>query len=391
MRILFIHNFHQKFGGDDTVVENYVAMLRRRGHLVELYQRHNDEIAGFGFLDKIRFFIDAVFSLRTWRDIGRLIQQFSPELIFVHGIYPLISPSVYDVAWKFRIPVVQMVHDMRFWCPSAWFFRSGRVCTLCSKGNFWHSIRYRCYRNSLLLSALYATSIFLLRKRGFFKKVSLFIIPSDHIRGYLADGGVVSERIALHPHIVAAAGLNSAAAKPSERYVAFLGRLSPEKGLMLLMRAAERFPHMGFKIGGTGPMEDDLRAYVRKHNLSNVWFCGFFAGEDKNRFLREATLLAAPSECYESFGQVVVEAYASGTPVIAANHGGLASLVQDGETGWLFRPGDEEHFLDVLQRAWDFPDLGKISRSAFDYFEKKLSEDVLISRLEQSLKSVVKI
>jgi glycosyltransferase involved in cell wall biosynthesis len=391
VRILFVHNFHQKFGGDDTVVENYVAMLRRRGHSVELYQRHNDEISSFGLLNKIRFFIDAVFSLKTWKDVRGLIQQFSPELIFVHGIYPLISPSVYDVAWKFRIPVVQMVHDMRFWCPMAWFYRSGRVCTLCSKGNFWHSIRYRCYRNSRLLSALYATSIFLLRKRGFFKKVSLFIIPSEHIRGYLMDSGVAPGRIALHPHIVAAAGLSCATAKPAERYVAFLGRLSPEKGLMLLMRAAERFPNMVFKIGGTGPMEDALRAHVQQRKLSNVQFCGFLAGEDKNRFLREATLLAAPSECYESFGQVVVEAYVSGTPVIAANHGGLASLVRDGETGWLFRPGDEEHFFDVLQRAWNSPDLEKMSRAALDYVEKNLSESVLISHLEQSLKSVVKI
>jgi glycosyltransferase involved in cell wall biosynthesis len=195
----------------------------------------------------------------------------------------------------------------------------------------------------------------------------------------------------LHPHIIAAAALSFAAAEPAERYVAFLGRLSPEKGLMLLMHAAKRFPHMGFKIGGTGPMEDELRAYARKHNLSNVQFCGFLSGEDKSRFLREATLLAAPSECYESFGQVVVEAYAAGTPVIAASHGGLASLVLDGQTGWLFRPGDEDHFFDVLRRAWDSPELGKISRSAFDYFENNLSENVLISRLEQSLKSVVKI
>jgi glycosyltransferase involved in cell wall biosynthesis len=390
MKIIFIHNFHQKFGGDDTVVKNYVAMLRRRGHSVELYQRHNDEILGFGIFAKIRFFIDTVLSLKTWRDLNRLIPQFQPDLIFVHGIYPLISPSVYDIAWMHKVPVVQMVHDMRFWCPMAWFFRSGKVCTLCSKGNFWHSIRYRCYRNSLVLSILYATSIFLMRKRGLFEKVRLFIIPSEHIRKYLIGSGILPERIALHPHIVAAPKEGASPLKSTERYVAFLGRLSPEKGLMLLMRAAERFPDITFKIGGTGPMEEELCAYVQEHKLLNVQFCGFLSGEDKEKFLQKATLLAVPSECYESFGQVVVEAYAAGTPVIAANHGGLASLVVDGETGWLFWPGIEEDFCAVLQKALDFPNLGKICSKAWKYFENNLSESVLIAHLEQSLEGVVK-
>lgn len=389
MKILFVHNFHQKFGGDDAVVENYIAMLRRRGHSVDLYQRHNDEILGFGVFAKIRFFMDTLLSLKTWRELNRLIPQFQPDLIFIHGIYPLISPSVYDIAWVHKVPVVQMVHDMRFWCPMAWFFRSKKVCTLCFKGNFWHSIRYLCYRNSLVLSILYATSIFLMRARGLFGKVRLFIIPSDHIRKYLVGSGVPPERVALNPHIIATPKPGASPRKSTERYVAFLGRLSSEKGLMLLMRAAQKFPRIIFKIGGTGPMETELREYARKYNLSNVQFCGFLVGEDKSRFLREATLLAAPSECYESFGQVVVEAYASGIPVIAANHGGLASLVVDGKTGWLFQPGDEDHFLDVLQHAWGCPDLEKMARAALDYFEKNLSEPVLISRLEQSLESVV--
>lgn len=389
MRILFVHNFHQKFGGDDTLVENYIAMLRRRGHVAELYKRHNDEIIDFGLFQKIRFCVDAIFSLKTWRELKRLIQQVQPDLIFIHGIYPLISPSVYDLAWKYNVPVVQMVHDMRFWCPMAWFYRNGNICTLCAKGNFLHSIRYKCYRNSRLLSALYATSIALSRMRGYFKKNKLFIIPSEHIREYLTDRGVPPERIALHPHIVAAQKQSTAPLDRSERYVAFLGRLSPEKGLMTIMRAARQFPNIPFRIGGTGPMEEEIRSFAKKHNMSNVKLCGFLTGEDKSRFLREAALLVAPSKCYESFGQVVVEANSVGTPVIAANHGGLASLVVDRKTGWLFKPGDDQNFHDVLQAAWDDPELEQISHNALEYFETHLAEDRLIADLEQSLERVV--
>lgn len=390
MRILFVHNYHQKFGGDDNIVSHYIELFRSHGHHIELYQRHNDEILKFSLIQKARFLLDVIFSLKTKKEVSKLIATFQPDMLFVHGVYPLISPSVYDVARRCKVPIVQMVHDMRMWCPSAWFFREGKICTLCAEGRFSHALRYRCYRRSWLLSALYALSIYLARKRGFFKKVRLFIIPSGHIRDYLLKSGVSVDRIVLHPHIVSVPVLENTLEKPQERYIAFLGRLSPEKGLMLLMVAAEQLPHISFRIGGTGPMENDLKAYVENHSLINVHFSGFLSGADKEGFLREATLLVAPSECYESFGQVVVEANAVGTPVIAANHGGLASLVKDGKTGWLFPPSNFEGFIKVIDNAWKCPTLDGISRNALYYYETKLAEDKLIMDLEHSLEGVVK-
>jgi glycosyltransferase involved in cell wall biosynthesis len=241
-----------------------------------------------------------------------------------------------------------------------------------------------------LLTTLYTVSIKLACWRGYFRKTNLFIIPSAHIRDYLIASGVSTERVALHPHIVAAAQATGLPYQSTERYVAFLGRLSPEKGLMSVMKAAEQYPHIMFKIAGTGPLETQLTDYVEKHNLSNVKFCGFLKGQDKIRFLQQAALLVTPSECYESFGQVVVEANAVGTPVVAANHGGLASLVSDKRTGWLFNPGDEKHFFEVLQNAWSDPNLANVSRNAMEYFETSLSENKLIADLECSLESVVK-
>jgi len=95
MKILFVHNFHQNFGGDDAIVQNYVELLHRRGHRLELYQRHNDEINSFGLWQKIRFISDVIFSIRTWWSLRRMVRSFGPDLIFVHGVFSLISPSVY--------------------------------------------------------------------------------------------------------------------------------------------------------------------------------------------------------------------------------------------------------------------------------------------------------
>ena len=389
MRMLVVHNFHRQFGGDDAIVSRYVHMLGKRGHKVFLYQRHNNEVLHFGLLRKARFPLDVLFSIRTWRDVKHLIKRERPDFLFVHGIYPLVSPSIYDVAWANHVPVVQMVHDMRFWCPSAWFFRSGKICTLCSRGNFLHGIIFRCYRRSFLLSATYAASLTLCRLRGVFAKIRLFIIPSAHIETYLIRSGVSPDRIALHPHIIAPPGRLPPFNVPAEKYACYLGRLSSEKGLLTLLEAARALSHVRFKIAGDGPLRDTLRQYVATHRLQNVEFCGFLTGEEKDRFLSDAAFLIAPSECYESFGQVAIEAYAAGTPVVAADHGGLAALVQPRETGWLFSPGNTNDLINAVKKAWEHPDLEVMAARARQRYEDSFAEDSLMSQLEESLVEVV--
>lgn len=389
MKMLFVHNFHRGFGGDDTVTRNYMEILRRRGHTVLLYSRHNDEVAKFRITTRISFPLDVVFSMRTWREVGKLIRQEKPDLVFVHNIYPLLSPSVYYVAWRYRVPIVQMVHDMRFWCTMAWFFRQGRVCTLCSKGNFLHAIRHRCYRGSIVLNTLYALSIKFSRIWGCFEKIRLFVIPSVHIKSYLADNGVSEDRIALHPHIIPGPGRAERQTNVAERYVAFLGRLSAEKGVWLVMRAAEMLPHVKFKIAGMGSLENELRGHATAHNLHNVEFSGFLSGNDKEAFLQASAFLVAPSQCYESFGQIVLEAFAAGIPVIAADHGGLASSVKNGVTGWLFPPGSPDRFVELVREAWDSPMLNAMGRNALTYFETNFGEESLITNLERSLENIV--
>lgn len=392
MKILFVHNFHQKFGGDDTVVLNYTEILKRQGHSVKLYQRHNDEIKGFGLFAKIQFLFDIIFSLRTYRELKELFQEFQPDLVFIHGIYPLISPSVYDACKKWNVPMVQMVHDMRFWCPMAWFFRDGKVCTSCAQGNFIHSVVHRCYRGSLMLSFLYASSITLARRRGLFSKIDRFVIPGHHISEYLKDSGVDEGRIAYHPHIVPVSDSSGKRIQTYERnYIAYLGRLSSEKGLLTLFKAADQLPGIQFKIAGTGPMEEELISYVADHKMKNVEFTGFISGCEKDDFLKHAQLLIAPSECYESFGQVVVEAYSMGTPVVVSNHGGLASLVQHSITGWVFDPGDEKGLVTLLESVLNSGELDSVGANAEQFYRDKMAEELLIKDLEQTLEKAARI
>ena len=89
-----------------------------------------------------------------------------------------------------------------------------------------------------------------------------------------------------------------------------------------------------------------------------------------DELLGRAELLIVPSECFETFGRVVVEAFAKGTPVLAANIGGLSEIVCDGESGVLFDPGDSDDLAErvrfLFTNAVQLKRMRKRARAAFE-------------------------
>lgn len=128
--------------------------------------------------------------------------------------------------------------------------------------------------------------------------------------------------------------------------VGFVGRLVLEKGLDVLAAVAERLrvlevPHRVLVVGD-GP----ARAWIEERLPGGV-FAGFVTGDDLGRAYASMDAMFNPS-ITETFGNVTLEAMASGLPVVAADATGSASLVVDGETGRLIAPGDVEGFAAAL-------------------------------------------
>jgi glycosyltransferase involved in cell wall biosynthesis len=148
------------------------------------------------------------------------------------------------------------------------------------------------------------------------------------------------------------------------------------------MRAFEQLDGVRLKIAGTGPMEKELCAYVRDRQLGDVELVGFMAGEEKWEFLRKSRFVVLPSECYETFGMVTLEAYAAGKPVVASNLGGIASLVENGNTGLLFNPGDATDLARQVDTLWRAPDsVGRMGAYARKLVEEKFSPAVVYRQL----------
>ena len=145
-KVLIVHNYYQISGGEDTVVENEKELLESHGHEVILYSRDNADLQKYHLFRKIFLPIETVFSLKTYREIKKIIREKQVNLVHVHNTLALVSPSVYYAAFRCKVPVVQTLHNFRLLCPGAAFYRDGDICENCVEYGLKCAVKHNCYR-----------------------------------------------------------------------------------------------------------------------------------------------------------------------------------------------------------------------------------------------------
>ncbi|ARV58405.1 glycosyl transferase family 1 [Nostocales cyanobacterium HT-58-2] len=367
MRILTVHNHYQIRGGEDECHEAEVSLLRERSHCVDAYEEKNDRVSELGSL---RVAAKTIWSQEVYQTLRRLFTQRRYDVVHVQNFFPLISPSVYYAARAEGVPVVQTLHNYRLLCPNALFFRNGSICEDCL-GKFIPSpgVLHGCYRNSQVATGGVATMLTVHRAMSTWTKmVDLYIALTEFARQKFIEGGLPAEKIVVKPNFVS---FDPGLGEGRGGYALFVGRLSVEKGLDTLLSAWE---HLGIKIPlrivGDGPLADQVVEATKR--LPQVKWLGRRPMAEVYALMGEAMFLVFPSKWYETFGRVAVEAFAKGTPVIAANIGAIAELVESGRTGFHFRPGDTEDLIAKVEWALSNPaKLAQMRQEARAEFEAK--------------------
>jgi glycosyltransferase involved in cell wall biosynthesis len=382
MKILIAHNEYQYRGGEDTVVDAEIALLRSHGHQVEVYRRHNSELQHMSRLTAAR---SAVWSQRTIDDASRICRAFCPDLIHVHNTFPLISPSLYWFAARHAIPLVQTLHNFRLLCPQAALLRAGSVCEECIGKVPWRAITHKCYRESTLQSAVATGMLVTHRLLGTYRdQVTNYIALNAFCRDKFIAGGLPGERICIKPNFA----VGGAAPDWTERKGGlFIGRLSAEKGLDVLTAAVRTLPQPSIRIIGKGPMEESVKQDFHDSYL------GYKTSAEMMALLHQARYLVAPSIGIETFGLVAIEAFACGTPVIASRQGGLGELVKHGVTGLLVTPGDAADLAAKIAWAESHPEqMMQMGKAAYAEYLAKYTPEcnyrVLIKIYEDSIAEV---
>lgn len=348
MKIMLVHNRYLIRGGEDAVVDQERELLRSHGHEVSEYCKDNREVAG---MSKARLAADAVWSGRAYAELRRLMEEKKPDVVHVHNTLPLISPAVYYAANRQGIPVVQTLHNYRLLCANGLLMRNSTPCEDCVGRSIpWPAVRHSCYRDSRGATLAVAASLVVHRALGTFRReVGRYIALCQFAREKLLATGLPADRVVVKPNFTPDRHADCDLSGPRNGAL-FVGRLSIEKGVGVLMKAWESLD-VELQVIGPGSSAELLTAAP-----ASVRFRGTVDDAELALAMRRAAFVVMPSLVYEGFPMVLAEAFSAGLPIIASRLGALAELVEDGVTGLHFKANDPLDLAAKVRWAHSHPE-----------------------------------
>lgn len=423
MRILLVNYRYFVSGGPERYMFNVTDALIARGHEVIPFSIHYTRnrptpyaryfVEPLGTRDEVTF-REQRLTLRTlWRTIVRLfydpgveravtraVLDHQPQVAYVLKYLHKLSPALLAGLSKAGIPIVVRLSDYDMLCPGAHCLRDGVACNLCVEGNLWPSIRYRCVQGSLIASGLQALATWYHRLCRYFDLVAVFVATNQFMYDMLSAAGFPEHRIRLIPTFVDETTFRPNPGFVKGNYVLYAGRLDPSKGLHVLVDALALLrrtrPVLDIQVMVAGSGDDDYQALLvqKVQDLglqSMVHFLGNVDATRVSHLLSDAQLVIVPSRWYENLPNVILESYACGTPVLASDLGSLRECVHQGETGYLFQPGDAEGLAERLEYCLDHPQeivrMGQKARALSEEAYSPQRHMVMLEELFQELSS----
>ena len=336
------------------------------------------------------------FGRRYRRQVGALIRDYRPDVVHAHNVWMRLSPAPLEAACEAGVPVMMTVHDYNWVCPRKWMITEddrpcetgfGNRCAV-SECRGSHEGRVWLPFNALrwLKTAWHRTMLT--------RWVDRFVSPSRHLAGWMERSLGVADVIHI-PNF--APGPRNGAAPPvkNPESLIFVGRLSREKGVDVLLRAmpfvVSHHPGARLVIAGDGPQRRNLERLVEVLGIENVvQFAGFLEPKALGRLYVDAGLVVLPTLWMENCPVSILEAFAHGRAVVATRIGGVPELVDDGRTGIVFERGDDRELGYRLVELLSDPErITTIGRNAEASWSEEFTPDIHGRRLRAAYDAMV--
>jgi glycosyltransferase involved in cell wall biosynthesis len=404
MRVLLSNKYYYPRGGSDIYMIELERILKEHGHEVAVFsmQHHRNMKSEFfkyfpGEVDlnnkELSNLIPSLLrpfgSAEVRMKFNRLLDEFKPDLVHLNNIHSQLSPILSVLAKNLKVPVVWTLHDHKLLCPRYDCMRNNQPCELCFSGKF-NVVRYRCMKHSYTASLVAYAEALLWNRERISRSTDIFICPSLFLLNNMIKGSFKSEQLVSMSNFVNENKF-SGIIDSRERHYCYVGRLSSEKGIETLLKAAVELPQYPLKVIGTGPLESELKS---KYQSKHIEFMGFREWEDLKAVLGCSVCMIIPSECYENNPLSVIESLCMGTPVIGSNIGGIPELITEGKNGSVFEPGNVVDLRDQIIRFFETPvkfDYREIASEAKARFRSGNYYDQLMKIYNQVLKPTEQI
>lgn len=394
MKILLIDVYNYNKGGAETVCFNTGKLLEEHSHEVVFftlkwkdnrpspYSKYFPESKETrrGPLRPVKNLVNYFYHFEAAKKIEQMVKDERPNIAHIHLMWGQITPSILPVLKKYHIPILFTVHDYRIVCP-AYTFRdgNGRICEACQGKHFYRCFTHTCCKGSKLMSAVMAAEQYF--RNAFFnpaKYIDGFIYVSNFARNIQEK---YMPALKAKPNITlynfSTSIVSKPKAMPTDKYYLFFGRLSYEKGVMTLLKAFKDLPQCRMKVVGTGPKDEELKAFANENGMKNVTFIGYKTGKELTDLVSNAYFVIVPSEWYENNPMTIIEAYSVGTPVIGARIGGIPEIVVDSQTGFQFESGNVVDLRNTVLKAdsLDGKKYTEFSQGTINFANENLSKD----------------
>jgi glycosyltransferase involved in cell wall biosynthesis len=382
-RIGILHNAYLQKGGEDQVVENEIKLLKENNFIVSLLKFQNsDNQAG-----QISSFIFSCFNVLSFLRCIKWLKANKINVLHIHNWFYKASPSVIWAARFCKVPVVMTVHNYRLICPSANLTNNNALFTSSLDTEFpWEAVKKGVYRNSSVLTFIAAFNVWINNKIGTWNVISRFIILTQHSKEVIQKSRLYIDpaKFMIKPNFIFPP--SALGAQSRENHYLFVGRLSEDKGINLLLGAFTETSYK-VKIIGTGPLQNKVEEFSK--NNSNVTYLGFQEKDVIQKEMLRCNALIFPS-C-ETFGMVIIEAFSMSTPVIASCLGGASMIVKNEFNGLHIEDSSISELKNKLEK-WTSLEKSikeKYCQNAYDSYLNLYSPEKNLEQLIDVYKSVI--
>lgn len=399
MNILLVNKYHFPKGGADRAYLDMGALFERAGHSVAYFAMQHpknfptpwekyfvsgidyEEAHHVGIVEKVRIVRNILWNAEAERNMEQLLKEFHPDIVHLHNIYHQLSPSILHPIKKRAIPTVMTLHDYKLVSPNYSLFVCGRIWEETKGGAYWKCVRDRCVKDSVAKSMVCAAEAYFHKRIDAYGAIRTFLSPSRFLLEKFREFGFDRPIEYLPNPLTPFPTDMSNTVLPKDAPFLFLGRLSAEKGVDVLIRAMQEYQGSSkLCIAGEGPARASLEMLVREIGMSEkVKFLGHLSGLELESARNSAKAILIPSRWYENMPYVLTESLAAGKIVVAANRGGIPERIRHSENGFLFDPEDVVSIADALREVDDCDSL-PIQRAARMSAED-LREEVYIRNL----------
>ena len=348
MRVLIVHNRYRLPGGEERSVAEISALLRRRGHEVELLQRDSATVGGGRAARALLTGGEAP------HEVAAAARRMRADVVHAHNLQPLFGWRALAAARSTGARTVLHLHNFRLSCAIGVAYRNGAPCHSCGARNTLPGLIHRC-RGSLGEAGVYAAGL-ARQHQHLLIEADRLVAPSQSHRRLLALHGVPVQRVSVLENFVADGDWAQSSRADAGEYALFAGRLVEEKGADVAIAAA-RTARVPLVVAGSGPEEARLR---RLAEGADVTFLGWLDAGGLASVRERAAVLLAPSRWEEVSGFTALDALAAGVPVLAGDLGALPEIV-DPAWGKVLPAGDVAAWTAALAELWGDPE-GRRSR-----------------------------